>query len=90
MHRPANVDDAGQLETFVRTIGESAQGLPVVFPVHPRTAGTLARLGGLPPNIHPVEPLAYLEFNYLVERARAVITDSGASPRKRPYLAFPA
>ena len=89
MHRPANVDDAGQLETFVRTIGASAQGLPVVFPVHPRTAGTLARLGGLPPNIHPVEPLAYLEFNYLVERARAVITDSGGITEEATVLGVP-
>lgn len=89
MHRPANVDEAGQLEHFIRTIGESAQGLPVIFPVHPRTAGTLARLGQLPSNVHLVEPLAYLEFNYLVERARAVVTDSGGITEEATVLGIP-
>lgn len=59
------------------TIGEQTRKLPVIFPVHPRTAKTLSNLKGLPENIHFVEPQPYLEFNYLVKNAKAVITDSG-------------
>ncbi|WP_133366377.1 non-hydrolyzing UDP-N-acetylglucosamine 2-epimerase [Qipengyuania sediminis] len=89
LHRPANVDDPQRLEAFVSTIGESAGGLPVVFPVHPRTASTLRALGRVPANIHAVEPLGYLEFNYLVEHARVVITDSGGITEEATVLGVP-
>ncbi len=51
--------------------------MPVVFPVHPRTAKTLQFLKHLPGDLRFVEPQPYLEFNYLVKHSRAVITDSG-------------
>jgi UDP-N-acetylglucosamine 2-epimerase (non-hydrolysing) len=77
LHRPANVDAIDSFEKMLRTIGEGTEGLPVIFPVHPRTAKTLSELKGLPDNIHFVVPQPYLEFNYLVKNAKAVITDSG-------------
>lgn len=89
MHRPANVDEAGLLDKYLCKIGESVHGLPVVFPVHPRTASTLAHLGRLPANVHPVDPLPYLEFNYLVERARVVVTDSGGITEEATVLGVP-
>jgi UDP-N-acetylglucosamine 2-epimerase (non-hydrolysing) len=36
-----------------------------------------------------VEPLGYLEFNYLVERAKAVITDSGGITEETTILGVP-
>lgn len=77
LHRPANVDVIDAFEKMLFTIGEQTRKLPVIFPVHPRTAKTLSNLKGLPENIHFVEPQPYLEFNYLVKNAKAVITDSG-------------
>lgn len=77
LHRPANVDAIDSFEKMLLTIAEGTQGLPVIFPVHPRTAKTLSDLKGLPDNIHFVDPQPYLEFNYLVKNAKAVITDSG-------------
>ncbi|MCT2557798.1 UDP-N-acetylglucosamine 2-epimerase (non-hydrolyzing) [Tsuneonella sp. YG55] len=89
MHRPANVDQADELAEFVRIIADHARGLPVVFPVHPRTAKTLEKLGELPGNLHCIEPLSYLEFNFLVERARIVITDSGGITEEATVLGVP-
>ena len=89
MHRPANVDEVDELARFVRAIGDNSHGLPVIFPVHPRTAGTLGKLGDIPGNVHAVEPLPYLEFNYLVERARIVITDSGGITEEATVLGVP-
>lgn len=89
MHRPANVDEADELARFVRAIADSVRGLPVIFPVHPRTAKTLEAMAGLPANVHPIEPLPYLEFNYLVERARIVITDSGGITEEATVLGVP-
>lgn len=89
LHRPANVDEGNELGRLIRAIADHARGLPVVFPVHPRTAKTLAKLGDIPENVHTVEPLPYLEFNYLVERARIVITDSGGITEEATVLGVP-
>ena len=77
LHRPGNVDTIDAFKKKLVTIGKQARKLPVIFPVHPRTAKTLSNLNGLPENINLVEPQPYLEFNYLVKNAKAVITDSG-------------
>ena len=41
------------------------------------------------PNLHIVEPLGYLEFNYLVERAKAVVTDSGGITEETTVMGVP-
>ena len=90
LHRPANVDEAHKLKELLYEIIAHSKGLPLVFPVHPRTAKMLANLGIAHPRLHTIEPLGYLEFNYLVERAKAVVTDSGGITKKPPLWAYPA
>src|SRR6266566_9054346 len=41
LHRPANVDSDRQLLRLLHAIADGSEGLPVVFPVHPRTARSL-------------------------------------------------
>ena len=89
LHRPANVDDTGALARLLAAIGTGTRGLPVIFPVHPRTAKTLGDLAALPANLHLVEPQPYLEFNYLVKHAKAVITDSGGITEETTVLGVP-
>ncbi len=89
LHRPANVDGEHKLAPMLAAIGSGTRGLPVVFPVHPRTAQTLKALGGLPANLHFVEPQPYLEFNYLVKHAKAVITDSGGITEETTVMGVP-
>ena len=89
LHRPANVDDTGRLTAMLGAIAEGCRGLPVVFPVHPRTGGTLRDMPSLPPNIKVVEPQPYLEFNYLVKHAKAVITDSGGITEETTVMGVP-
>lgn len=89
LHRPANVDGERQLAGLLAAIGAGARGLPVVFAVHPRTAKTLQALATLPPNLHFVEPQPYLEFNYLVKHAKAVITDSGGVTEETTVMGVP-
>lgn len=89
LHRPANVDAGSTLASLLETIGKGARGLPVIFPVHPRTAKTLSALPDLPKNIHFVDPQPYLEFNYLVANAKAVITDSGGITEEATVLGVP-
>src|SRR5450759_5023575 len=86
LHRPANVDASGPFGRLLDAIAEGARGLPVVFPVHPRTAKTLRVLCGFPSSIRLVDPQPYLEFNYLMKQARAVITDSGGITEEATVL----
>ena len=96
MHRPANVDEENHLRAMMEQIIDNVHGLPVIFPIHPRTAklfyglwGNEAELAKRFPNLHIVEPLGYLEFNYLVERAKAVVTDSGGITEETTVMGVP-
>lgn len=89
MHRPANVDEADKLQRMMHVIVSHVQGLPIIFPIHPRTAKIFKDLGIEAPNLHIVEPMGYLEFNYLVERAKAVITDSGGITEETTVMGVP-
>ena len=89
MHRPANVDGEHQLLELLHAIAEGTRGLPVVLPVHPRTAKNLRDLDSKTPQLNYVDPVDYLEFNYLVKHARGVITDSGGITEETTVLGVP-
>jgi UDP-N-acetylglucosamine 2-epimerase (non-hydrolysing) len=89
LHRPNNVDGEQQLLGLLKTIADHTHGMPVVFPVHPRTAKSLGELGGRTPGIHYVDPQGYLEFNYLVKHAKGVITDSGGVTEETTVMGVP-
>jgi UDP-N-acetylglucosamine 2-epimerase (non-hydrolysing) len=89
LHRPSNVDDVDQLFRILDAISVHTAGLPVVFPVHPRTASRMKGIERRLPNVHHVDPLGYLEFNYLVKHARCVITDSGGVTEEATVLGVP-
>jgi len=96
MHRPANVDEENHLRALMEQIITNVEGLPIVFPIHPRTAkifynlwGDEAHVAQRFPNLHIVEPMGYLEFNYLVERAKAVVTDSGGITEETTMMGVP-
>ena len=89
LHRPANVDSGESFARLLQAIGTGTRGLPVVFPVHPRTAKTLRALPGFPDTIHLVDPQPYLQFNWLVKHAKAVITDSGGITEETTVMGVP-
>lgn len=89
MHRPANVDQEEKLKEMIQAIITGTQGLPVIFPVHPRTAKNLQSMGIDHDSLHMTEPLSYLEFNYLVKNAKGVITDSGGITEEASVMNVP-
>ncbi|MBB5957074.1 UDP-N-acetylglucosamine 2-epimerase (non-hydrolyzing) [Saccharothrix tamanrassetensis] len=91
IHRPENVDDAANLETILREL--AALPLPVVLPLHPRTAKRVEQfgLGHLLRALRVTEPQAYPEFLALAGGAAVVVSDSGGiqeevSVLKRPVV----
>jgi UDP-N-acetylglucosamine 2-epimerase (non-hydrolysing) len=89
LHRPANVDEEVKLKELIDEIIAHSGDLPLVFPVHPRTAKIISSLGIAHPRLHMTPPMGYLQFNYLVERCSAVITDSGGITEEATVLGVP-
>ena len=96
MHRPANVDEEQHLKALMEQIITNVHGLPIIFPIHPRTAklfynlwGNEEQLRSIFPNLHIVDPMGYLEFNYLVEHAKVVVTDSGGITEETTVMGVP-
>jgi len=88
LHRPANVDDSGMLGGLLGALAEVARALPVVLPVHPRTAARLEQ-GGLTGDVRLVPPAGYLDFIALQASARLVLTDSGGIQEETTSLGVP-
>lgn len=89
LHRPANVDGEQKLKILLDKIIEGSKGLPILFPVHPRTAKNLRNLGINAPNLFMVEPMSYLEFNFVVKNSKAVVTDSGGITEETTQMSIP-
>jgi UDP-N-acetylglucosamine 2-epimerase (non-hydrolysing) len=94
LHRPSNVDDAGELAALTDRMIEISQAMPLVFPVHPRTARRLKEFGlhdtlAEAPRVRLVQPMSYIPFMALVRMASFVITDSGGIQEETTYLGIP-
>lgn len=89
LHRPANVDDESSLDAVLHEIITWSGNYKIVFPVHPRTAQNLKKINIQEERLILTEPLSYLEFNYLVQHAKAVITDSGGITEETTVMQIP-
>jgi UDP-N-acetylglucosamine 2-epimerase (non-hydrolysing) len=91
LHRPSNVDDPATLAPLMEALTRISARLPVVFPVHPRTAKRIEELPGFtrPDRIKLMAPIGYLEFLGLEKRATVVVTDSGGIQEETTYLGVP-
>jgi len=90
-HRQENVDNRERLGEIIRGLDliQSKFGLPVVFPVHPRTQKMVESFGFEFNGIKAIEPLGYLEFLQLEANARLALTDSGGVQEEACILGVP-
>jgi UDP-N-acetylglucosamine 2-epimerase (non-hydrolysing) len=94
LHRPSNVDEPERLQRLLQVLSQLGARLPVVFPVHPRTA---ARIKASQISVEKLqqagvaisEPLGYLDFLQLQSAAAVVITDSGGVQEETTALGVP-
>ena len=90
LHRPATVDDAAVFARVAEALRDVSAGLPLVFPVHPRTRANLERFGlDLGPRVALLPPLGYMEFLNLWKDAAVVLTDSGGLQEETTALGVP-
>lgn len=91
-HRRESFGDG--FERICTALAELAGRYPdadIVYPMHmnPNVREPVMRLLGDRPNIHLIEPLDYLPFVYLMNRADLIITDSGGVQEEAPSLGKP-
>ena len=97
MHRPENVDDWHQLRLLAELIDQVCRILPLVFPIHPRSAKNLSSLLSQAnwdkivanTELRLIDPLGYIDFLCLQKNARVVLTDSGGIQEETTVLGIP-
>jgi UDP-N-acetylglucosamine 2-epimerase (non-hydrolysing) len=93
LHRPSNVDDPATLREVLGILGEVAQRLPLVWPIHPRTRANVERAGLASllanPRLICLPPQGYLEMVGLMSRATLALTDSGGVQEETTALGVP-
>lgn len=92
LHRPPTVDHQEAFDEIMTAVSEINKGLPVFFPVHPRTQNAVNRcvpLHAQNKSVHLLSPLGYLDFLALMQKAALVITDSGGVQEETTFLGIP-
>ena len=90
-HRAENVDNQSRLKEILKGLEliKKEFGLPVIFPMHPRTRKMVNEFGLELDGIRVIEPVGFLEFLQLEANARLVLTDSGGVQEETCILGVP-
>ena len=94
LHRPSNVDRKETFQQILSALDRIQQKVKIIFPAHPRTLKMMERLGlktriKSMKNLILLEPLGYLDFLRLEEKAEFVITDSGGIQEESTFFGVP-
>jgi len=100
LHRAGNVDNRGTLSRLMKLAENISRRLPVVFPVHPRTAKRLKEFDlkyktGVPEDGHKqsgiifIKPVGYRDFLKLIMASSFALTDSGGLQKETTVLRVP-
>lgn len=89
VHRAENTTPA-VLPGLLRGLGRLAERYPILWPVHPRTQRLLDELKlPVPSRIALLPPVGYLDMLALLQKARALCTDSGGLQEESYALGTP-
>jgi len=91
VHRQENVDNPKRFKGILEGLKlvQDYFGMPVVYPIHPRSRKMMKEYGFDPGKIVLTEPIDYLSFLTLESRAKLVFTDSGGVQEEACILKVP-
>ena len=75
----------------LKEIAEDNQNRIIIYPVHlnPKVQEPVKRILSSVDNVHLIDPLAYQDFIWLMNRSKIIITDSGGVQEEAPSLGKP-
>ena len=92
VHRAENTDQPEVLEQILDGLGMVGErhGLPIIFPIHPRTRTRIGEFGlQVPKCLCLIEPVGFFDFLLLESQADLVFTDSGGVQEECCILGVP-
>lgn len=92
IHRAENTDHPQRLAAVVEALETTAQSLPVVWPLHPRTRAVLEKMGRLEAiaqRVTLIEPVGYIDMVQLEKFAALIATDSGGVQKEAFFYQVP-
>ena len=92
IHRQENTDHPQRLAAIVDALIATANTLPVVWPLHPRTRAVLQKAGqldALAQHVTLIEPVGYLDMVQLEKFAALIATDSGGVQKEAFFYQVP-
>jgi UDP-N-acetylglucosamine 2-epimerase (non-hydrolysing) len=91
-HRRENFGDGfDSICKAISALASKFKNAEFIYPVHlnPNVREPVFRLLSNLPNVHLIEPLSYLPFVSLMEKAKIILTDSGGVQEEAPSLGKP-
>ncbi len=90
IHRAENTNDPRVLNEMISGVGEIAERIPVVFPIHPRTKKIIEKEKiAVSSKIRLTDPFDYMNFLTLIKNAQFVMSDSGGIQEEAAALSTP-
>ena len=89
LNRHTLLNDRENLGTLLATLINRSNGIPIVAPLHTYVRDAIRSLNISAPNLHVMPPQSYLMFGYLMNYAKAIVTDSGNVAEEATFLGIP-
>ena len=92
LHRAENVDSPEKLKWLIEGLGQVAEKLLVLLPIHPRTRQRMEEFGltgNLSPAIRVIDPVGFLDILRLESSAALILTDSGGMQKEAFFQRVP-
>ena len=92
LHREENVENEKKLNNIFKAINKIYQdfSIPIIFPIHPRTKKNINKYKiKIPKGIKTIQPLGYMDFLWLENNSRLILTDSGGIQEEACILGVP-
>lgn len=89
LNRRVLLNDKANLRKLLETLINQSNGMPIVAPLHTYVRDAIKSLNISAPNLHIMPPQSYLSFGYLMNQAKAIVTDSGNVAEEATFLGIP-
>lgn len=89
LNRHVLINNKENLRQLLTTLIEKSAGMPIVAPLHTYVRDAIKDLNLDAPNLHIMPTQSYLSFGYLMNKAKAIVTDSGNVAEEATFLGIP-